>query len=141
MAVWWAVRKGDALYPDSAESAAELAKLPIGKPIRIETRRPRNAGHHRLFWLLVHRIAAAVGSEPDTVADLLKIETGHYTVIRSKKYGEIRLPRSISFATMDQDAFNDFFQRCVVVICETWGTSRKDVLAAVEDLLNPTEAR
>lgn len=86
---------------------------------------------------MVSRIADAIGAEPENVSDLLKIETGHCTTIKSKKYGVIRLPRSISFANMDQTAFSDFFNRCVTIIETEWGIARSDVLEAVDDLLHP----
>lgn len=137
MAEFWATRKGDSLVPDGAESFAAFSKIPFGKTVKVEAKQPRNSGHHRLFWALCARIGDAVGASSENVCDLLKIETGHCDIVRSKKYGEIRLPRSISFAKMDQTEFRVFFERCVIVICDTWGMDRRDVLAAVEDLLIP----
>lgn len=139
--IFWAQRSGDNLVPDGAESFAEFAKLPVRKLLRVEVRYARSGPQHRLYWELCRRIAHAVGAEPENVSDLLKIETGHCSVIHSKTYGELRLPRSISFAGMEQVAFNEFFEKCVNVICNTWGMQKKEVLAAVEDVLIPQEKR
>lgn len=138
----WLKRVGNGLFPDSDDSAAEFAKLPFGKTLQAEVKQPRNVRFHRLYWSLVHRIASAVGSDPENISDLLKIETGWCDIIRSKKYGEIRLPKSISFAAMDQTAFSTFFESCLRVIYENWAIERNDVLAALGDLLEPkTEKR
>lgn len=137
MTDFWAVRKGDALHITDAESAVVFSKLPFGKPLRVKVQQPRSGPQHRLYWTLVHRIAEAIGAEPENVSDILKIETGHCVTVKSKKHGEVRLPRSISFAAMDQTRFREFFDRCLIVICETWGIERQDILAAVEDLIIP----
>lgn len=137
MADFWCIRKGDALVPDGSDSCAAMAKIPFGARIHVEAKRPRKSGHHRLYWGLCARIATAIDVKQENVSDILKIETGHCDVIRSKKYGEIRLPRSISFAQMDQTAFDEFFERCVRVIQSEWGIARQDVFDAVADLLCP----
>lgn len=141
MTKFWVIRSGDCLKPDSVESAAEFSSLPFGKPIWIEARQPRHAAHHRLFWLLCARIAVAIGATSENVCDVLKIATGHCTIVRTKTYGDLRLPKSISFAKMDQMEFREFFDRCILVIESEWGMERRDVLAAVEDILIPTENR
>jgi hypothetical protein len=133
-------RVGNVLHPDGADCAAVVSKLPFGRAIRVDLKQPRNVRFHRLYWALVNRIADAVGSEPENVSDLLKIESGHFTLVRSKKYGDLRLPKSISFAQMDEMAFRKFFDGCVLVIEANWGVSKPDILAAVEDLLHPVEA-
>ena len=141
MSDFWAVRHGDNLRIADVESAVAFSRLPIGKALHIEVRQPRNGAHHRLYWALCHRIANAIGSTSENVSDLLKIATGHCNIVKSKTYGEVRLPKSISFAAMDQSDFREFFERCIVVICTEWGMERADVLAAVEDLLVPQEIR
>jgi hypothetical protein len=133
-------RVGNALQPDGADCAAVFSKLPFGRAIQVDIKQPRNVRFHRLYWALVNRIADAIGSEPETVSDLLKIETGHCTLVRSKKYGDLRLPQSISFAKMDEMAFRKFFDACVLVIHENWGIAVPDILSAVEDLLHPEAA-
>lgn len=139
MTVFWAVRKGDALYPDSQESYAEFAKLPFGKSISVEAKRPRNAGRHRFYWMLVTRVATAMGVAPETVSDVLKIATGNCTTVRTKSYGDVRLPKSISYAAMDETAFGAFVEACIQVIQTEWAIERADLLEATADLLTPTE--
>ena len=135
MAEFWAERIAGALRPVDQESLDEFSKLPVGKPLHVEVKQPRNAAHHRLFWALCARIADARGVTAENIADVLKIATGHFTLVRTKSYGEIHIPKSISFAAMDQTEFRMFFERCVLVLYEEW----KIEPASVADLLVPQE--
>lgn len=131
----WLIRSGDALRPDSPESAALFSKLPFGKLLQAEIKQPRSLQHHRLYWALVQRIANATGAAPENISDLLKIATGHCAIVKTRTMGEVKLPRSISFAAMDQTGFREFFDRCVLFICENWGIDHKDIMAAIDDLV------
>ncbi len=79
-------------------------------------------------------MASALGVNPEGLRDHLTVRAGHVIVVKTKD-GIREYPASIAFANMDQLAFNDFFNRCVVVICDDWGLRRPDVLDAVRDLL------
>lgn len=137
MATFWVRRVGDTLQPADTESACELGALPFGKDLRAELKQPRNMRFHRLFWVLCSKIAAATDLDRGVVADMLKIASGHCHVIHSKKYGTLHLPRSISWAKLDQSEFNVFFEGCVKAIYSEFGIARPDVLALVGDLLEP----
>lgn len=133
MTVLWVQRAGNSLVPDGDESIAAFARIPFGKSLQCEVKQPRNSRFHRLYWALCARIASGVGAEPENVSDLLKIATGHCTIIRSKTYGEMKLPKSIAFSKMEQSEFSAFFERCCAVIYTEWGVDP----AAVADLLLP----
>jgi len=139
MSEFWVRREGSTLHPIDTESCDALEKLPREKLLHVEVKLPRNAAHSRLYWALCQRIGNALGIDSENISDILKISTGHCKFVRSKRYGVVRIPKSISFAAMDQTAFSEFFERCVLCISEEWGMARKDILAAVEDLLVPTE--
>lgn len=130
----WLIREGNALRPFGRESSEQLSKLPHNKPVYAEIRQPRNGKHHRLFWTLTHRIGEAVGVDGDAVAHVLKIRTGHVREIRTKRGVEL-MPLSISFAKLDQIAFDKFFNQCLDVITSEWGIARPDILEAVKDLI------
>lgn len=141
MADLWLKRSGNTLIGADTESNAVIAKMAFGKLFRAEVVSPRSDKQHRLYWSLCNRIAAAIGSEAENISDVLKIQTGHCEIIRSKTYGELRLPRSIAFSKLDQEGFSEFFRRCTIIIETEWGIARPDVLAAVEELLTPEEWR
>lgn len=138
MSEFWAIRKGGALHPADVESAGEFSRLPAGKVIKVTAKQPRNAAHHRLYWVLCQRIGSGIGEEAEVVSDVLKVATGHCTVVRTKTNGMLKLPKSIAWAKMDQAEFAKFFDRCVVIICTEWGMRRPDVLEQVKDLLDDT---
>lgn len=141
MSIFWVVRKGDVLLPSESESAAIFSRLPIGKPLRAEVKNPRRGKHHRLFFLLIHRIANATDTDPEALRDHLTVEAGHYYEIKTKR-GIRRYPKSISWSAMDQSHFDEVFERIVRAIYESFGIRREDVLAVVADLLAPkTEGR
>lgn len=129
----WLKRVGNALHPDGDESVIALSKVPFGKSFAAELRQPRNGAFHRLYWALCQRVAEGIGATAENVSDALKIATGHYTTLRTKTYGDLKQPKSISFAAMDNAAFSEFFERCVQTIYTEW----KIDPAAVEDLLVP----
>ncbi len=130
---FYARRHGNALFPDGDESVSEFARLPFGKSLRVEVRQPRNVQHHRLYWALCKRIADGIGSTAENVSDVLKIATGHVNIIRTKSYGDVKVPKSIAFAKMDQAEFSAFFEDCVRVLYNEWGIEPE----AVADLLVP----
>lgn len=134
---FFVTRKDGYLAPLTMEDAAVISKLQFGKPIKVTVTTPRNGRRLALYWVLCQRIANAIGAEAENVSDLLKIESGHCSLIRSKRLGEIRLPRSISFAKMSEQDFSSFLSRCVEVISNEWGIARADVYAAVADLISP----
>lgn len=136
MAELWVRRKGMSLVPADTDSAEILAKLPFEKALRVEVKVPRNAGRHRLFFALVHRIAKAVDVNPEALRDHLTVEAGHFYEVKTKK-GVRRYPKSIAWSRMDETEFRDFFEACVRVIYQDWGIARSDVLDAVSDLLEP----
>lgn len=134
-------RAGNSLVPDGQEAIDEIAKLPFGKSLRAEVKRDRSGPHHRLFFALCSRIASAVGSETETVVDLLKISTGYCTWIHTKSHGRIPIPKSIAWKNMDQTKFGLFFDKCLDTIYAEWSIERPDILAVVSDLIVPTEQR
>lgn len=128
------------LRPYGADSATALGKIPFGKVIRVDVKQPRNGAHHRLFWTLCARIGDAVGCEHEDIAFLLKIRTGHVRHIKTKR-GMEEVPKSISFAAMDQTQFAAFFDKAVWVIESEFGIVRADILECVRDLLHEGETR
>ena len=134
-------RVGYYLVPDGTESIEELAKLPFSKVLRAEVKRDRSGPHHRLFWSLCTRLGNAIGSDAESVANLLKVATHHCTWVQTKSYGRVPLPKSISFREMDQTQFKEFFDKCLDIIYSEWAIDRNDLLAAIEDLVTPTEKR
>lgn len=109
------------LCPADDYARTKLAKVKLGATVAVEYRQPRNGPMHRRFWALcqmIHDNCEGYGSA-EQVSDHLKILSGHCTPIASKTTGEVYLlPKSISFANMDQGEFEDFWGRAVKAVCE-----------------------
>lgn len=105
------------LRPVNSLADESLAKLKHGDVVALDFRKPRCLGHHRLYWALMQLVAENMDGEfsAEVVSDVVKIRAGHVTVVKTAK-GEVFLPASISFASMDQIQFNEFFDRALRVV-------------------------
>jgi hypothetical protein len=124
------------LRPADEASAEVLQGLKVGAFVAVEVTRPRNIQHMRLYWQLCSHIAQAIGASRENVSDVLKLRTGHFTVVQTKTE-RIRLPRSISFAKLDQAEFRTFFEECVRVVCEEFLPTQKpsELLREIEQMV------
>lgn len=107
------------LQPEDDRASMSLRGVKVGEVVAVEVSRPRNLQHHRLYWAMVSKIAESIDVEPENISDVLKLRTGHFVVVQTKS-GPVHLPRSISFAKMDQSQFREFFERCCRVITAEW---------------------
>lgn len=137
MAELYLKRVGMALWPDGDASVCEFAKIPFGKSLKAEVKQPRNPRYHRWFFAICHRIAGGVGSDAETVANVFKYATGHVEIVKTKTYGEIKIPKSISFAQLDDLAFHEFVEKCIACAYQEWRIDPADLA----DLLVPQEAQ
>lgn len=116
-----------------------LRKWPIGETRRANVRRPRALKSLRRYWALVNLVY--MNSEQfksqDAVHAFLKIKAGHCTPIVAKSSGEVFLvPDSISFDTLDEQAFNDVWNRVVQVVAEDiLGTGVPEIEAEIQRIV------
>lgn len=77
---------------------------------------PRNPKHHRKFMALVALVAetSETFDNLDKALCAVKVAAGHCDFIANPETGElIAVPRSISFANMDQEEFEVFYTNAV----------------------------
>ena len=101
----------------------EFAKLRVGNQYKVDARKARNPDHHRKGFALINVIFENQ-ERYTTLEDMLvelKLKTGWYTEhIRTD--GElIYVPKSISFADMDQTQFEEFYDRVTRIAIEEYG--------------------
>lgn len=113
-------RVDDRLMPADIEAAEAIGKMKHGEVVRADIRRTRNLKHHRKLFALL-RVVFDAQPEPHEfltkgdLLDALKIAVGHCT--KSRHFGhDIVVPKSISWAAMDQATFEPFYDRIVDVI-------------------------
>lgn len=107
------------LTAEDEQAAKTLRGIKPGEVVAVEVTRPRNINHHRLYWAMCSKIGNAIDVEPENISDVLKLKTGHFVTVATKD-GPVHLPRSISFAKMDQGEFREFFERCCRIISIEW---------------------
>ncbi|RAU21100.1 hypothetical protein CU669_15210 [Paramagnetospirillum kuznetsovii] len=105
------------LRPANQDAAEILSRYKVGDMVTAEVKKPRNLAHHRLYWELCRIVAANMPGDhsAEIVSDVIKIRAGHCAVVATVK-GEVFSPKSISFATMDQHQFREFFDRALAVV-------------------------
>jgi hypothetical protein len=112
------------LVPACRDAEEWLGKTKLHQGVLIDPRRPRNIQHHRkLFALLNLAVDNWPEDQPTTVEALLgaiKLSTGHYETITTAK-GTYRIPKSINFESLDQSAFEPFYEKAVTIISTVLG--------------------
>lgn len=102
-----------------------LHGLATDEMVRVKVTRPRNVRFHRLFWALmtmVHENLPDQKRERYPTTEILvswfKIATGHCDTFEIEGRGTVYIPKSISFAKMDNSEFSAFFDRCCDLIAK-----------------------
>lgn len=113
MAKFLAQKRFNTLIPYDEAGEEALAGIPHKATVTVEVKQPRNPDFHRKYWALVSLVWQNVDQSlyptMETLHEALKISAGLRTEFHlpSGKVGFI--PGSISFAKMDDTAFNEFF--------------------------------
>lgn len=110
------------LVADDDAATSVLRKIKVGDVVKVEVRRPRNLAAHRRWFALVNLIysnSEDYGS-PEEVHGALKVLAGHSIPVMDKSTGEIlaRIPKSISFSALDEDAFQEVWKCAVKAVSE-----------------------
>lgn len=132
-------KSGGALKPADPTAEAVLDKIKLGQLVAVDVRRPRNLAHHRKYWALLQVVVDNL-DQPltvDALHDLVKLRTGHVTPVRTKR-GIVEIPGSISFAAMDQTAFENFYDRAVAFLAAEVipGVGKETLAAEVNAILD-----
>ena len=115
---------------------SDLEKLKRIKPnevIEVEIKKKRNIMHHRksfALFNLVYQNQERYSNLEDLRHDIT-IEAGYYTQHTNLSGDVIKQPKSISFASMDQHAFNEYYDAIIKVIVQYFHFNREDVLNEV----------
>lgn len=109
------------LTPADDFAREKLRKIKPHSTVKADIRQARDSIRHKKYWVLctlVWQNSEQFGS-PEEVSDYLKILAGHCSLIASQATGEVyKLPKSMSFAAMDQTQFEDFWARVTQAVCE-----------------------
>ncbi len=134
------MRKGLRYLEPVDEAGIEgVRKIKTGDVVRVEITRPRNIHHHRKFWSLLTTVWQATDQWP-SAEDLLielKVRLGVTRDVVILQTGEVvKVVGSISFAKMDQAAFEKFYDQALRELCDMAGGIEQEALrGAVLDQL------
>ncbi len=134
---------GKALVPTDrlSEEAMEKAK---GKTMLVFTERPRNPKHHAKMMAMLNVVVNNQDTFPsiEKLLTYIKLRIGHTDsyIVDGKT---VVVPRSISFASLSQDDFEQFYERAVdVILTEVVppGLRRSALRKEIEGFLEPRNA-
>jgi hypothetical protein len=131
-------RKGLSLVPADQLAEDDLAKLGTKKPVMVDVRQPRSLPMHRLLFALLRKVCEnCEGVSENALLSWLKVQLGHVDYMPLGLGRSYAAPASISFASMDQGAFQVFFDGAVDLICEQIipGLDKPALLKEVQELV------
>ena len=112
-----------ALVPADRFTQEKLDRLKSNHRYRVDVRRPRNIRHSAKYHALVHTVFEnqEMYDDIDDLKAALKVKTGWakevlVTDAEGNEY-QVRVPKSIKFAKMDQFQFEQFYDKALTVIC------------------------
>ena len=115
-----------------------LKKIPLNATICVDVSIPRNIRFHRKFWAMLHIIFKNQDhfKSLDTLLGACKLATGHADIIKTK-HGLVGIPKSISFAKMDETEFSRFYEKAIAWVLSDVipGLKRKELDTEVENEL------
>lgn len=107
------VKRLGALRPADQQGDDAMRGIKDG-PVLVRIKKPRNPYHHRKLFAMLGIVLKNQEhyKNMDDLLNVCKLRVGHVTTIATK-YGDVQVPRSISFAALDQTAFNAFYDAAV----------------------------
>ena len=121
-------------------------RLRVGSTVRCRVSQPRNYEFHKKFFALVRLAYDNLPLPlverwsiycPDDMLRRFKRDLGYYTSTVNE-FGEREIEyRSISFAAMDEQEFEQFYNGCVNLVLHSYlrGLDRNDLLTEVEHFM------
>lgn len=112
-------RSGNHLVPVNQMGADDLATVPTDRDLLVVIRTPRNVAQFSLAWALASKVSDACEwlMTKETAMDWMLMQARHVRYIHDPRTGRATiLPKSISWASLGQDAFNRLFNRMIYVV-------------------------
>jgi hypothetical protein len=131
-------RSGDKLVPITEWDREQLLDVPEGKDLSIKLSRTRSARQHRLFWSLMQIVVDnhPYYLRPEQLVEWLKLRLGYVEEIMFHNGEMMTKLSSISFTSMGQIEFQEFFNKALYVIAtEVALTSEESLIAELERVL------
>ena len=118
------IRSHNGFIATTSEELDELKKYTLGERYKVKITKPRNIKFHRKFFAFIklcyyHKPESMESiSSQERMREYISFGVGFYDTWITPGGKEIYKPRSISFASMDDVAFQDFYDRAVNFACK-----------------------
>lgn len=120
-----------------ASNGAEASKLEdlVGKEVRAVISQPRNLGFHKRYFAMLKVGHDMASTEFNMEQFRLYVQAGAgYCEFIQGPNGLVAVPRSISFASMDQTEFEKLYFEVLNFICGQWALDYYQINRIVEFL-------
>ncbi len=128
-----------ALRPMDEAGEEALRSLPAGAVVRVSMKRPRNVLHHRKFFALLNLVLSNQEhyASQEELLDAIKIGVGHVRLVQLPSGQVYKIPKSISFGSMDQPAFEKFYDAVCDLIVDHFlpGVTKEELAREIEELI------
>lgn len=125
------------LVPSDDMGKELLFSIADGAECIVEMKGKHNIKQFRLFWGLCQLVAEADDDTKLNVKKWLCVATGH-TDIWFEPNGKMHVdPASISFSELEQNEFNEFFQRALILVADRLGSKPNEIRQRLEEMLAP----
>jgi hypothetical protein len=120
-----------------------LDSISEGKEVLITIRQPRSPEFHRRFFAILRRVVETsdVYQDEEELLSCLKICVGHTKPVQLPNGEVYRLPRSINFASLGQDAFQRFVKRSLYVLGKMIGVDPESLLKEATETQPPAQKK
>lgn len=118
------VVEGGRLAPASAYDAERLDTYKNGSVLQVSLWQGRNAKLSRKYWAILHRVVADLPcpwQSAEEASDALKLALGITEAGKTIHDKWFIRPGSVSFASMDEAKFQDFFEKAMAVLEKVTG--------------------
>jgi hypothetical protein len=128
------------LQPADDEAAKCIKRFAQGDTFECEIKKPRNYEFHKKAFALF-TLVFDNQERYDTLEDLLvefKLRTGHYKEHITARGVMVYVPKSISFAQMEECDFQEFYSKAINVALKYFipGSTREEIDRAVNEVLS-----
>jgi hypothetical protein len=128
------IKSSIGLIPASGSEFDKLqeAKLKEGEMYEVEIRKPRNIDFHRKYFALINLCFEnqETFNNADELRAFLTMKSGYFKRIETPT-GTMYLPESISFAKMDNIAFEDFYNKSIQSVLDFLGCDKDDLIQQI----------
>jgi len=122
------------LKPAFDEDYENLKKIPLNEVIKVKYSKPRNIKFHRKFFKLVDTVYQnqEVYNNSEHLRKHLTIAAGYYNITYTLDGEEYKEAQSISFASMSEIEFSEFYSKFIDVIHQYFGFDKDDLIQEIE---------